>query len=99
MVLVFGGQSLMSTRRAYKLRTTLAVWNILLATFSIVGTIRTLPEMLHVLNKFGFSYSVCNPSYVEEVKVSGYWAWLFTLSKVPELGMSSIRLQLTGQFD
>lgn len=31
-------------------------------------------------------FQVCHPSYVEEVKVSGFWTWMFTLSKVPELG-------------
>lgn len=90
MVVVFGGQSLMSTRSPYKLRKILTVWNVLLATFSIIGTIRTLPELLHVLNTFGFSHSVCNPSYVEEVKVSAYWTFAFALSKVPELGIHYI---------
>jgi hypothetical protein len=89
MVVVFGGQSLMTSRDAYKLRKTLALWNVLLALFSILGTFRTLPEMVHVLKEFGFSHSVCSPSYVEEVKVSGYWTWLFALSKVPELGLYS----------
>lgn len=86
MVLIFGGQAYMSTRPAFRLKTFLVVWNSLLAAFSILGAIRTLPEMLHVLHKFGFHHSVCNPSYVEEVKVSAFWTWMFTLSKVPELG-------------
>jgi hypothetical protein len=93
MVLVFGGQSLMTRRDAYKLRKTLALWNVLLALFSIFGTFRTLPELVHVLKEFGFRHSVCSPSYVEQVKVSGYWTWLFALSKVPELGPYSSLIQ------
>lgn len=42
--------------------------------------------MLHVLNNFGFYHTVCNPSYVEVTRVSGFWTWMFALSKVPELG-------------
>jgi len=58
----------------------------MLAIFSIIGTIRTLPEMFHVLGNFGFYHSVCNASYADITRVSGFWTWLFTLSKVPELG-------------
>lgn len=86
MVLIFGGQAYMTNRPAYKLRKALAVWSTFLAAFSIFGTLRTLPEMIHVLTHFGFSYSVCNPSYVEVTRVSGFWTWMFCLSKVPELG-------------
>jgi len=86
MLVIFGGQAYMANRPALKLRRALALWNTLLAAFSIAGALRTLPEMIHVLSKFGFYHSVCNPSYVESVQVSAYWTWLFTLSKVPELG-------------
>ena len=86
MVIIFTGQSYMSTRDAFKLKTPLVIWNLGLAVFSIIGTLRTMPEMLHVLQSFGFQHSVCSPSYVENSRVSGYWTWLFCLSKVPELG-------------
>ena len=86
MVVVFIGQAVMATREPFQLRRALTIWNMSLAIFSIVGTLRTLPEMIHVLQNFGFQHSVCSPSYVENSRVSGYWTWLFTLSKVPELG-------------
>lgn len=86
MILIFSGQAHMSSRPAFSLRPALILWNAGLAVFSIVGTFRTLPEMMHVLQNFGFQHSVCSPSYVENSRVSGYWTWLFTLSKVPELG-------------
>lgn len=86
MVVIFYGQTYMSSRQAFTLRKCLTVWNLGLAIFSIIGTLRTLPEMMHVIQNFGFQHSVCSPSYVENSRVSGYWTWLFTLSKVPELG-------------
>ncbi|GFY38401.1 elongation of very long chain fatty acids protein 6 [Trichonephila inaurata madagascariensis] len=86
MLVIFGGQAYMQTRSRFELRRTLAAWNVFLAAFSIFGLCRTLPEMIHVLREFGFTHSVCNPSFIEEVKVSGFWTWMFTLSKVPELG-------------
>ena len=86
MIVIFGGQAYMSNRPAYKLKKLLTLWNIGLALFSIVGTFRTLPELIHVLNRFGFYHSTCHPSFIEEVKPSGFWTWMFTLSKVPELG-------------
>lgn len=85
MVLVFGGRAYMSQRPAFKLKPLLITWNIGLATFSILGALRTLPEMVHVLRYFGFYHSVCNPSYNEITRVSSYWTWVFSLSKVPEL--------------
>lgn len=86
MVLIFGGQNYMHNRPRFELRKTLALWNLLLALFSIVGTCRTLPELVYAIREHGFQYSVCNPSYIEHTKVSGFWTWMFTLSKVPELG-------------
>lgn len=86
MLIIFAGQAYMSTRERFQLRRLLTVWNAGLAIFSIIGTLRTLPEMIHVLQNFGFQQSVCSPSYVENSKVAGYWTWLFCLSKVPELG-------------
>lgn len=76
----------MTHRPAFKLKKALTIWNISLALFSIIGTLRTLPELLHVLHRFGFYHSVCSPSFIEDVKPSGFWTWMFALSKVPELG-------------
>lgn len=85
MMVIFGGQAYMSNRPAMKLRRLLIMWNLSLALFSIIGTFRTLPELLHVLKRFGFYHSVCSPSFIEDVKPSGFWTWMFALSKVPEL--------------
>jgi len=86
MILIWSGKLLMQSRPRFELRRALIMWNLFLATFSILGTMRTLPELLYTLSVHGFHHSMCNPSFVELSKVSGYWTWLFTLSKVPELG-------------
>jgi len=86
MLVIFTGQQLMANRPRYELRGPLICWNIMLAAFSILGTCRTLPEFFHVLRNYGLYHSVCVPSYIEHNKVSGFWATMFVLSKVPELG-------------
>ena len=49
----------MQNRERYELQTPLVIWNILLASFSIVGACRTIPELFYVLNEHGFIYSAC----------------------------------------
>lgn len=86
MILIFGGQYLMQNRPRFKLRGILCLWNTLLATFSIMGACRTVPEFLHTLTQHGLYHSVCVPSFIEQDKVSGFWTFMFVLSKLPELG-------------
>lgn len=61
----------MRNREPLKLRKVLFLWNLGLATFSIMGFIRFIPEVVYVLKNFGFDYSVCKSSYVEDSGVSG----------------------------
>ena len=53
-----------------------------LAMFSIMGAARTLPEFMHTLYTHGFYHSLCIPSFIENDRVSGFWTWMFVLSKV-----------------
>jgi len=86
LILVFSGQAWMASRPAYQLRGPLTAWSAFLAIFSIFGFARVFPEFLHTLTTRGFYDSICNTSFVETNKVSSFWTWLFTLSKMPELG-------------
>ncbi|XP_015519907.1 very long chain fatty acid elongase 6 [Neodiprion pinetum] len=86
MILIFGGQHFMASRPKYELRGVLSLWNTLLASFSIIGFTRTAPELIHVLRNYGLYHSVCIPSFIEQDRVSGFWTWMFVLSKLPELG-------------
>lgn len=86
MILIFGGQYLMQNRPRFELRGVLSLWNTALATFSIMGAMRTVPEIITTLTHHGLYHSVCIPSFIELDKVSGFWSWMFVLSKLPELG-------------
>ena len=83
IILIFAGQRYMKNREKFDLRKSLIAWNFILAAFSIIGTIRVWPEFIHSLFHHGVEYSVCNNSFTHGV--TGCWAWLFILSKVPEL--------------
>uniref|UniRef100_A0A2P2HWR7 Elongation of very long chain fatty acids protein n=1 Tax=Hirondellea gigas TaxID=1518452 RepID=A0A2P2HWR7_9CRUS len=87
MLIIYAGQFYMQNRQRFELKSVLFTWNIFLAAFSIWGASRTLPELLYVLTNYGFHYSVCipGPSFLDN-RVGGFWNWMFTLSKVPELG-------------
>ena len=61
---------LSTTKNPLQLRSALAAWSATLATFSIVGFSRTLPELLHVLINGGVEESVCSTSYLTTNKVS-----------------------------
>ncbi|XP_045187613.2 elongation of very long chain fatty acids protein 6-like [Mercenaria mercenaria] len=86
VIVVFGGQVVMKHRERFELRSSLAVWSGLLAAFSIMGTIRMVPELIWAVKYKGFEYSYCNGSFLEHGKVSSFWGCVFALSKVVELG-------------
>merc|ERR1719431_867487 len=76
----------MANRSPFQLRGPLTAGNILLAVFSIMGAARTLPEFWHTFSTQGFYHSLCVPSFIVRDRVSGFWTWMFVMSKVPELG-------------
>jgi len=86
MLMVVGGQAYMADRSPFQLRGLLTAWNIFLAVFSLMGAARTLPEFIYTISTQGFYHSLCIPSFIEQDRVSGFWTWMFVLSKVPELG-------------
>ena len=84
VIFVFGGRYYMDPRLPFELRSILALWSACNAAFSILGTTRMLPELFYVIQHYGWEYSICNPSYfLGPTKV---WGYLYTISKVFELG-------------
>jgi len=81
---VFGGRRFIKSRPAFSLEQPLVLWSLFLAVYSIVGAIRTTPEMIAILSKHGLHASLCHPCYL--YGVTGFWSSLFTISKVVELG-------------
>jgi len=87
LLFIVSGQHYMKPRPKFELRKTLALWNFFLAAFSIIGATRTVPELMHVLRTSGLHHSCCvtGQSFMQN-DVLGLWMFLFTLSKVLELG-------------
>jgi elongation of very long chain fatty acids protein 6 len=83
-ILVFCGKWAMSGRARYECRTPLIIWNIFLALFSILGTIRVTPEFFWITSERGLRASVCSNSY-GHAHITGFWAFMFVMSKLPEL--------------
>ena len=83
IVLVFMGRYAMRNRAKYELRPALIVWNLMLAAFSILGSIRVVPSFIQILTNKGVVYSVCDTEYA--YGVSGFWSLMFVMSKLPEL--------------
>lgn len=57
---IFSVQRWMKNRAPFQLRGALTCWNLMLASFSIMGFLRTAPELFHVLkDQSGFYKSIC----------------------------------------
>ncbi|KAH7644168.1 hypothetical protein DERF_014687 [Dermatophagoides farinae] len=85
IMVIFTGRWLMTNRQPYSLRTPMALWNLAIALFSLFGTIRCLPEFIHIITQEGIEQSFCSSSYYRDVRIT-LWYWLFVWSKVIELG-------------
>jgi len=85
IVVIFGIKWYMKDRKPLNLGSSLNYWNGWLALFSIGGCLVTTPALFHEIQKFGLISSYC---YVNDFYygMSGFWSFLFVLSKVAELG-------------
>lgn len=84
---VFSLPGFLSELPALKLRAAFALWNLLLAVFSIVGMTRTLPHLVRFVYTDGFTASTCkDPQEWYLNGPEGLWVGLFIFSKIPELG-------------
>lgn len=81
LVVIFGIQRIMKRREAFELNGILAVWNGLLAIFSIVGAYYVMPLMIRQAARFGVTREMC----MIEPEFENPWTFLFCLSKFPEL--------------
>lgn len=60
LVLIFWMKNFMTNRKPVSLNKALIVWNIGLATFSILCFCRILPEFLNTIEKYGLEESICS---------------------------------------
>uniref|UniRef100_A0AC35U6S5 Elongation of very long chain fatty acids protein n=1 Tax=Rhabditophanes sp. KR3021 TaxID=114890 RepID=A0AC35U6S5_9BILA len=84
VVVVFGIKFLMRNRQPFTLTVPLNIWNFILAAFSIMGTIQLTSEFFGTIASNGLFNSYCKNSNLTEGH-SGYWVWLFIVSKMFEL--------------
>eukprot|EP00549_Striatella_unipunctata_P025291 CAMPEP_0118713978 /NCGR_PEP_ID=MMETSP0800-20121206/25877_1 /TAXON_ID=210618 ORGANISM="Striatella unipunctata, Strain CCMP2910" /NCGR_SAMPLE_ID=MMETSP0800 /ASSEMBLY_ACC=CAM_ASM_000638 /LENGTH=221 /DNA_ID=CAMNT_0006619611 /DNA_START=282 /DNA_END=947 /DNA_ORIENTATION=- len=76
----------MADKEAFRWRTSLAVWNLFLSTFSAIGVFRTAPRLFHSFSTMSFRDNLClDPRIVYGSGSSGLWTALFIYSKFPEL--------------
>lgn len=86
IIAVFGGARLMKNRKPLDLKAPLAIWNLFLAVFSIIGTVRMVPHLVYGLMLNDNSYFFCRQAYsAYGTGPPGLWANLFIWSKFLEL--------------
>lgn len=85
LALVHGGRKFMENRKPYDLRRVLCMWSSGLALFSAYALVRILPLLRHLYQQSGFMFTVCDQNYLVGSTRMGIWAFLFPLSKFPEL--------------
>ena len=63
LVAIVAMKRFMLNREPYRMKGLLIAWNAFLAVFSIMGTVRCLPEFTHVLTNHGLKYSYSQSTY------------------------------------
>lgn len=85
-LLITVGRKSMEDKEPWAWRKYLAAWNLLLSVFSIIGTIRTAPQLAHNLYYLSLRDNMCmDPQITFGSGSTGLWVQLFVLSKFPEL--------------
>jgi len=80
------GPGMMKNRESFGWRTALAMWNLFLSTFSIIGFTRVFPQLVHNYATMSVYENFCGQPVTNYGQgASGLWVMLFCLSKFPEL--------------
>jgi hypothetical protein len=80
------GKYVMRSRAPMRLKYALFFWNLGLALFSIIGTLRVLPSFIYGISINGVMYFICRDAAVSFGRGPiGFWSLLFVLSKYAEL--------------
>uniref|UniRef100_A0AC34QKP7 Elongation of very long chain fatty acids protein n=1 Tax=Panagrolaimus sp. JU765 TaxID=591449 RepID=A0AC34QKP7_9BILA len=64
----------------------LALWNLAFSIFSGFAAYRLVPELFWACKHMGFVGSYCSNANYYTDPLTGYWGWMFVMSKAPELG-------------
>lgn len=90
---IFYIQQWMHNRKAFQLRSILSGWNVLLALFSLYGTVRVVPELLFMINKFGLFGSVCDNRYIDVSFLPNHY------SSIPLSFYTNVKLEIVSGFE
>jgi hypothetical protein len=77
IVAIFLGQLYMKSREKYDLRRCLIAWNLVLALFSIAGSVRLWPEFFMALKNQGVEHTICSVDYTHGV--GGCWVSFYKI--------------------
>jgi len=81
---IFSGQRFMKNQERWNWRNSMALWNLGLAIFSFIGTIRLLPYVLHIFSTMSTEDVFCHDARTTFANGStGLWVQLFLISKFP----------------
>ena len=88
LIMIYFGPKIMSNRQAFDLTYPLAIWNIVLSIFSLLGALRTVPYLLVLLFTQPFKATVCSHPSISWGSHSplAFWIMLMNFSKFVELG-------------
>jgi hypothetical protein len=78
------GRAYFKDRPAWNLRTSMALWNLFLSVFSMMGFLRMFPQLVHNLTGYTLVENLCHdPESHFGSGASGLWVQIFCLSKFP----------------
>ncbi|CAG0884271.1 unnamed protein product [Cyprideis torosa] len=83
---IFLGRRIMKNRPAFDLKQPMEIWNCVLAVYSILGCMKSVPYLLTVIQKEGLQSLCTHHHEIELFRPAVVWGWLFAYSKVVELG-------------
>ena len=86
MAAIFTGRRYMENKERMNLRNPLIAWNACLSLFSLMGSLRTVPELIYQMNNKHFMETITTASSTSWGNgATGFWVQLFIFSKIPEL--------------
>lgn len=85
LLLVLGGHQYMKDKKPWDLRLALFMWSAALSAFSFYAVYRIYPPSFRMVYLGGWRHAVCDTRSYMGSTGTGIWAFLFPLSKLPEL--------------
>lgn len=85
LLLIYSGRKFMKDKKPFNLRTALCMWSTGLSIFSLYAIYRVFAVARTMIHLGGFQHAFCDTNSYIGTTGGGLWAFLFPLSKLPEL--------------